>query len=698
MHPTLLLKFVSTTDRAPYNSNWPYRNKATGQITTTQALVLGLGSMFNHSRINQNVAWERDVESQVVRYTALCDIAEGQELCISYGSGLTFEDTEKLETESPPNPSSFYRMKDVSEFDKSPKIEKTVLLALKTQFTFKETAEIWGSRFHKRYNDKYLMRAYKKLKNQSPPIQTSFNHSELEELGIIARRHEWMPDEHIIFMLLIWQSGPTRVWQTVLDAFNERFNCTYRISALIAFALRYLHNRDSSDYFLRQPRGRAMALSSDEAWMMALDIAAMDVKEWSFAWLWSIRHRFAPRGEIPSARESPESTPTTETQMTETSSTEMLPKEVTSAGALQKRGAQTLTETPRPLPTARPSLRELIPNQQSSIPIIKWQLPFSIPLQFILSRPNEHILTFDEQPSDGRTSLTPIQTRQTELRGREDSGPLPAVTNQAEKCVPQPVFVGTHRSKNGGPPPGITNKRKPRGPQLFIRTGADILSPALPRKTENLPSKPVFPRMEDYGPSLTLSNKTENCAPQPVFPGTHQAEAKSAAMASVNRPERFIPPVFLGTDRTEDNSLAPSLVDQTDLFNSDMPSQAALGTPKARLKKRLGQYLSAFFDYTDLRWEEIAAVCPLGPRWDWIRPNGGSFARWEDCSKALKLLMIETMAPHPPADPFWAATFLDAHARGRSTFPKPQVRVLARIESQMRLAKRRAELKESQTR
>jgi hypothetical protein len=614
-------------------------------------------------------------------------------------------------------------MKDVSEFDKSSTKEKTVLLALKTQFTFKETAEIWGSRFHKRYNDKYLMRAYKKLKNQSPPIQTNFTRSELEELGIIARRHEWMPDEHIIFMLLIWQSGPTRVWQTVVDAFNERFNSSYSISALIAFALRYLHDKNSSDYFLRQPRGRAMALSSDEAWMMALDIATMDVKEWSFAWLWSIRHRFAPKGQTPSARESPESTPTTETQMTETSSTETLSNEMTSAEILQKSAAHVLTEPLGPLPSARSSSEEAIPSPQSSIPIIKWQLPFSIPLQFILGRPNEHLLTFGEQPPDGRGSLAPILTRQiesyapqTELRGREDSSALPAMNNQVEKCIPQPVIVGTHRSKNGGPPPGPTNKRKSRGPQLFIRTGQDILSPAPPRTTEYLPSKPVLLKMKDYGPSLAVSNKRENCVPQPTFLGTHQAEV-------INRPERFVPPVFLGTDRTEDNSLTPSLIDQTDLFDFDMSSQTAIETPRARLRRRLGQFLSAFFDYTDLRWEEIVALCPLGPSWNWIRPSGGSFARWEDCSKALKLLMVETMAPHPPADPFWAAAFLDAHARGRSTFPKPQVRgnlmrhpcfsscavcspdanirgyaVLARIESQIRLAKRRAELKESQAR
>jgi uncharacterized protein len=37
--------------------------------------------MFNHSRVNQNVGWERDLDNQVVRYTALCNIERGQELC-----------------------------------------------------------------------------------------------------------------------------------------------------------------------------------------------------------------------------------------------------------------------------------------------------------------------------------------------------------------------------------------------------------------------------------------------------------------------------------------------------------------------------------------------------------------------------------------------------------------------------------------
>jgi SET domain-containing protein len=61
----------------------------------TQAVILGLGSMFNHSVPNQNVGWERDVPKQSMTYTALRDIKAGEELCISYGQRLTFKDTEE---------------------------------------------------------------------------------------------------------------------------------------------------------------------------------------------------------------------------------------------------------------------------------------------------------------------------------------------------------------------------------------------------------------------------------------------------------------------------------------------------------------------------------------------------------------------------------------------------------------------------
>ncbi len=51
--------------------------------------------MFNHSRLHQNVAWQRDLERQVVVYRALRDIAADEELCISYGDRLTFKDAEQ---------------------------------------------------------------------------------------------------------------------------------------------------------------------------------------------------------------------------------------------------------------------------------------------------------------------------------------------------------------------------------------------------------------------------------------------------------------------------------------------------------------------------------------------------------------------------------------------------------------------------
>jgi SET domain-containing protein len=65
-----------------------------------QAIVLGLGSMFNHSTIRQNVGWKRNVEKQIIVYTALRDLQEGEELLISYGTRLTFVDVEAKELES----------------------------------------------------------------------------------------------------------------------------------------------------------------------------------------------------------------------------------------------------------------------------------------------------------------------------------------------------------------------------------------------------------------------------------------------------------------------------------------------------------------------------------------------------------------------------------------------------------------------
>ena len=67
----------------------------------TQALALGLGSMFNHSTLHQNVGWKRNTETDVIVYTALRDIKKGEELCISYGSArLWFPDADAGEGDS----------------------------------------------------------------------------------------------------------------------------------------------------------------------------------------------------------------------------------------------------------------------------------------------------------------------------------------------------------------------------------------------------------------------------------------------------------------------------------------------------------------------------------------------------------------------------------------------------------------------
>ncbi|KAI9497328.1 hypothetical protein BDB00DRAFT_757073 [Zychaea mexicana] len=58
------------------------------------ALALGLGSMFNHNT-NPNVGYYRDFKNKVIRYTTTRDIEIDEEMCISYGSNLWFEDTEE---------------------------------------------------------------------------------------------------------------------------------------------------------------------------------------------------------------------------------------------------------------------------------------------------------------------------------------------------------------------------------------------------------------------------------------------------------------------------------------------------------------------------------------------------------------------------------------------------------------------------
>lgn len=78
-----------------YTYNWPLRTKD-GSISTsqTQAVVFGLGSMFNHSTDYQNVGWTRDLDLEVIVYRTLRDVSDGEELCISYGSNLWFVDSD----------------------------------------------------------------------------------------------------------------------------------------------------------------------------------------------------------------------------------------------------------------------------------------------------------------------------------------------------------------------------------------------------------------------------------------------------------------------------------------------------------------------------------------------------------------------------------------------------------------------------
>lgn len=77
-----------------YSYNWPYRDVSSGKVTRTQAIALGLGSIFNHSE-KQNVGFTRDFGREVIEYVTLRDVGRGEELCINYGPRLWFEDAER---------------------------------------------------------------------------------------------------------------------------------------------------------------------------------------------------------------------------------------------------------------------------------------------------------------------------------------------------------------------------------------------------------------------------------------------------------------------------------------------------------------------------------------------------------------------------------------------------------------------------
>ena len=85
----MLVPFELTT-----SSNWPIKSPETGVVSQTQAVALGLGSLFNHSSLHQNVGWSRDLTGQCIVYKALRDIRAGDELCINYGK-LWFVDADE---------------------------------------------------------------------------------------------------------------------------------------------------------------------------------------------------------------------------------------------------------------------------------------------------------------------------------------------------------------------------------------------------------------------------------------------------------------------------------------------------------------------------------------------------------------------------------------------------------------------------
>ncbi len=63
-----------------------------------QAVALGLGSMFNHSRSN-NVGFLKVKEKEIIEYYTLCDVSPETELCIHYGPHIWFDDADGLSLE-----------------------------------------------------------------------------------------------------------------------------------------------------------------------------------------------------------------------------------------------------------------------------------------------------------------------------------------------------------------------------------------------------------------------------------------------------------------------------------------------------------------------------------------------------------------------------------------------------------------------
>lgn len=72
---------IEKTSLYHYTYNWPIVGPD-GTKQTSQAVIFGLGSLFNHSR-DQNVIWERDLDRHIVTYRTSRAIRKDEELCKS---------------------------------------------------------------------------------------------------------------------------------------------------------------------------------------------------------------------------------------------------------------------------------------------------------------------------------------------------------------------------------------------------------------------------------------------------------------------------------------------------------------------------------------------------------------------------------------------------------------------------------------
>ncbi|CAM0141930.1 hypothetical protein VKS41_004367 [Umbelopsis sp. WA50703] len=87
--PVLLVNHTEYSEHGQYTILDHYTYRWEGGY----ALALGLGSMFNHAKY-PNVGFVRDIPNAVIRYFTLRAIEPAEELCISYGDHLWFEDTD----------------------------------------------------------------------------------------------------------------------------------------------------------------------------------------------------------------------------------------------------------------------------------------------------------------------------------------------------------------------------------------------------------------------------------------------------------------------------------------------------------------------------------------------------------------------------------------------------------------------------